>query len=161
MQAALAIRQAQLPAEHPHVGQSLYFLGQHYFQAGDLEQAQTYLEKAVAIGAKKRPNDTETADAYIYLANCHLQNGAMDATRTCLEKAREIQEGNLVPDHFYTVNRLLGSGDLALVEGDRALARQLFEQAASIFGQTAAASHPDWLRIQERLAAALPEAGSA
>ena len=161
LQESLAIRQAQLPADHPHVGQSFSLLGQHYYQAGDLEQAQSYLEKAAAIFAEKRPNDSETADVYIYLANYHLQNGTLDEARTCLEKARAIQEGNLAPNHFYTVYRLLGSGDLALAEGDRALARQLFEQAESIFRETAAAAHPDWLRIQESLAASLPRHGTA
>ena len=152
LQQALSIRQAQLPDEHPHVGQCLNFLGQHFYRVGDVDQAQTYLEKAVAILAKKRPNDAETAGAYIYLAYCHIKNESLDVARHCLEKAQLIQENNLAPDHFYTAYRLLGEGDLAMVVGDAKMAQELYEKAATIFGKTAVDEHPDWQMFQTRLA---------
>ena len=152
IQEGLSIRQAQLPERHPDVGQSLRFLGQHYYEAGDLEQAQSCLERAVAILAEKRPNSVDTADIYIYLANCHVQKGALDLARSCLEKARTIQENSLAPDHFYTAYRLLGSGDLALAEGDPQAARELYEQAVKIFGETAVPDHPDWQIFLVKLA---------
>lgn len=153
LQESVDIRQSQLPADHPLVGQSLNYFGQYYYRAGDLEQAQSYLEKALLIVAEKRSNDADTADAYIYLAYCHLQNETLGAARTCLEKAREIQERCLAPDHFFTSYRLLGSGDLALAEGDAEAARQFYVKAESIFGTTAAPDHPDWPIFQAKLAA--------
>ena len=148
---ALAIRQAQLTAEHPLIGQCFYFFGWHYYWTGELEQAQAFLEKALAILGEKRPKDEGTAEAYIYLAYCHLDNDALEAARNCLDKARVIQEECLEPDHFSTAYRLVGSGDLALAEGDAAAARQFYEKAKRIFGATAVADHPDWPHFEGRL----------
>ncbi|MCA9963545.1 MAG: tetratricopeptide repeat protein [Anaerolineales bacterium] len=152
LQRSLAIRQEQLPADSYLIGQSLNFLGQHFYHIGDIEKAQGYLEKALAILEIKQPAYYETADAYIYLANCCLKNGVLVLASDYLEKARLVQEQSLVPEHFFTSHRLLASGDLAVAEGDVALARDYYLKALEIFGKTAVSTHPDLLSIQQKLA---------
>lgn len=153
---SLAICQEQLPAGSLKIGQKLNFLGQHYCYVGDFEKAQKYITEALAILELKQPTFYETADAYICLANCHLANGALDDARDCLEKARLIQEKVLVPDHFFTSYRLLASGDLAVAEGDIALARQYYIKAIEIFSETAVPEHADWQLFKDKVTAVAP-----
>ncbi|MCB0036987.1 MAG: tetratricopeptide repeat protein, partial [Anaerolineales bacterium] len=153
---SLAICQEQLPAASPQIGQGLNFLGQHFYGLGDIEKAKDLLMEALAILELKRPNDHETADAYVCLANCHLANEALDDARDCLEKARHIQEQVLATDHFFTAFRLLASGDLAYVEDNVDLARQYYCKAMEIFGETAVPEHADWQLFKDKLTAVAP-----
>ena len=153
MQRSLAIHQEQLPADSYLIGQSLNFLGQHFYLIGNIEDAQHYLERALAILVIKQPTHYETADAYICLANCHLANGALDDARDCLEKACHIQEQALVTDHFFSSYRLLASGDLANAEGNVDLARQYYCKAIKIFGETAVPEHADWQLFKDKVTA--------
>ncbi len=147
---SLAIRQKQLPADSPLIGQSLSYLGQHFYHIGDIEKAQLYLAEAFAIFKIKQPTSYETADVFIYLANCCLKKGSLAAAHAYLEEARLIQEQVLVPDHFFSAYYWLASGDLAVAEGEMALARTYYAKAVEIFGKTAVFTHADWDLFQDR-----------
>ena len=119
---------------------------------GRCRRATTLLTDSLTILQAKRPEDTETADAFVTLAHCYLQIGQLDKARDCLQQAEAIQDKQLAPLHLRTAYRWLINGDLALAEGDTNLARRCYEQARDIWQATAVSTHPDLLTVQQKLA---------
>jgi tetratricopeptide (TPR) repeat protein len=152
LQEALTIRQHYLPADDPHIGQCLLYLGQHAIEVGDIAGAMALLADSLAILQAKRPEDVETADVLISLAHCYVQQGQLAQTEACLQQAETIQSKRLAPMHLRTAYRRMISGDLAYAQGEIALARQHYEQARDIWQATAVPSHPDLLTVQQKLA---------
>jgi tetratricopeptide (TPR) repeat protein len=99
-QRALAIRQIQLGADHPHVAHALSSLGNVAYERGDLPAARTFYEQALRILEARLGSDhADVASNLANLGNVLWGLGDLPAARAVFERARLSFRAQLGPDH--------------------------------------------------------------
>jgi len=115
MERALAVREAQLGADHPTTANSLNNLAAVHRALGDLDGARALYQRALAIlEARQGPDHPGTARSLNNLASVLADQGDLETARTLLERALTIRETRLGADHPDTVR---SRQDLAAVVG--------------------------------------------
>jgi tetratricopeptide (TPR) repeat protein len=157
---ALAIREAQLGADHPITAQSLDNLASVLRDQGDLAAAQRLLKRALAIReARLGADHLDTAWSLNNLAGVLRDQGDLAGARPLFERALAIREARLGADHLDTAWTL---DNLALVlrdQGDLAGAHRLLERALAILEARLGTDHPIISWTLDNLAGVLRDQG--
>jgi tetratricopeptide (TPR) repeat protein len=108
-------------------------VGLYLWQRADHQQAQTLLERALAIReAHLGPDHPDTAQSLNNLALVLHDQGRYNEARTFHERALAIREAHLGPDHPDTAQSLNNLGKMLRDQGDLDRARTLLERALAI-----------------------------
>ena len=147
---ALRVQAAALPAGHPDLGRTYYYLGQAAFRAKDHALAQEYLEHTLRIRrANFGPDHPSLAPALEMLALCQWRSGdSPSACRTQAEAIRLLAPGS-------SPMRLSGSYlNLGMFQGDAqqpTAALASFEEALTLRQQATGPQHPSLGQIFQNL----------
>jgi tetratricopeptide (TPR) repeat protein len=126
-------------------------LGHTLLHLGEIETAQAYLERALAIQKETQPQQTETADTLNHLGDLYRVSGNLASAHEMLEQAlsmRESVSGDERPD---TAHTLISLGELYLAEGDNDTADNFFHRAHSILEAQVTPTHYDLKRVTQLL----------
>lgn len=153
---ALAIDEAALGSDHPHVAIRLNNLGEVLREQGDLAGAKTCLERALAI-------DEAAFGLYhpivaIRLNNLGLVLIAQDdltGAKDLLERALVIRETALGSDDFHFGTLVQNLGEVLRAQGDLAGAKALYERALAIDEAGLGLNHPNVARDLNNLSLVL------
>lgn len=100
---ALNIREARLPADHPHIALSLNAIGCSMLEMGDLEASDGILQRALFIRESKDPNNPNIAPTLANLAFLRIRHRRPDKAWSLLERAFQIREQRLGISHQLTI----------------------------------------------------------
>lgn len=96
---ALAVREKALGPDHVKVTYILVNLGGILYMTGDLAEARRLFERAARIQEKEIPESPIFAGTLGNLANIQVDVGAFGSARSSYERAVEVLEKALGPDH--------------------------------------------------------------
>jgi hydrogenase-4 transcriptional activator len=134
---SLAERSVELQeqAGTPHgLGVALASLGQICVRLGNLQRAETALNRALDVRSSRQFMRETTGAVFDTLAQIHLIRGEHDATSRCLQKARDAYG-----EHGHQASRWY-QWSLQVLEAKLALRRSQFGPAATLGAQIASAS---------------------
>ena len=130
---ALAIGEAALGPDHPHVADSLNNLGNVLREQGDLAGAKALLERALAIDeAAFGPDHPDVAIDLNNLGKVLREQGDLAGAKALFERALAIDEAAFGPDHPDVAIGLNNLGSVLREQGDLAGAKALYERALAI-----------------------------
>lgn len=142
---ALAIRQANLSAGHPDIGEALHHLGDAKANQGEYESARRLLEEALAIREATLGADAlETGRTLYRLAFVKMRLNDYPAMKTAIERAVAIHEREFGMDAPETGPVVSLLGTYYWLTGDVATARKLMQRSLAI---REAAFGPNDIRI--------------
>jgi tetratricopeptide (TPR) repeat protein len=119
-------------------------LGYHYYYAGNLAMARSYLDQTLAIHCQTMgETHPDTAECLNDVGMVLSAMGDLPAARTHLEQALAIYRQVLGEAHPDTAQSLNNLGTLLQAMGDLPAARPYLEQALAIKRQALGEAHPD------------------
>jgi tetratricopeptide (TPR) repeat protein len=140
---AMAIREAELGAEHPSIAQDLVNRANVDKNTGAYADARELFTKALAITEQSLgPDHPELAAILTNLSHVELATGHPHDAEAVLRRALDIRERALGRDHVDLVPTLLNLGAVRLEAADLAAAEQLFRRALAIAETDLGADHP-------------------
>lgn len=159
-QRALALFEANLPADSPRLAASLNNLGSALYHAGQLQEALPLLQRALAIReAKLGPDYPDLAHSFGNLAVLQWKLGQLGQARPLAERALAIDEAHFGPDHSRVASRLDNLANILDDQGKVAEAEPLRCRALSIDTHHYGNHHPSVAIRRHNLAMTLAELG--
>jgi tetratricopeptide (TPR) repeat protein len=133
VEAALAIREAQLEPDDPDVAQSLNDLGNVLRELGEFSAARQALERALTIREARHGSDhLDVAESLAGHGRVLWNLGELPAARTAHERALTIREARLGPDHPRVAQSLSNLGNVLRGLSELPAARRTLERALAI-----------------------------
>jgi tetratricopeptide (TPR) repeat protein len=152
---ALALKDAVDGADQPDA-LIVSYLGLVSQAQGDLDQARTHFERALATyESNYGPDHPDVATTLNNLAIVLRTQGDLAGARPLLERALAIREARLGPDHPDTAQSLNSLAESLRVQGDLDSARPLHERALHINEARLGPDHPDTAQSLNNLATVL------
>jgi tetratricopeptide (TPR) repeat protein len=159
-QRALALCEAQVGPEHPHIAFSHQHLGVVLADLGELDAARYHFEQALTLHESRLgPYHPEIARSLDNLGATLYDQGDLDGARKLHERALILhasQLGAKHPDTAYSLNNL---AEVMHDQGHIARARRLHEHALAIREEILGADHPDTAYSLNNLACILHRQG--
>lgn len=119
MEQGLAIFEARLGPEHPHVASNLNNLAMAEQELGELEAAERHHRRALEIReALFEPHHPDIAESLNNLSNVLLETGKIDEAERKLERSLEIRRVALGEDHPWFATSLFNLGRASAERGD-------------------------------------------
>jgi tetratricopeptide (TPR) repeat protein len=104
LERALALRKAQLGADHPLTLSSMHSLGSAYAELVRYAEAQRLFEETVkSRRAKLGPDHRDTLQSQVELAVCYGRLGRLPDAVSLHEETLKLAEASLGPDHVLTL----------------------------------------------------------
>jgi tetratricopeptide (TPR) repeat protein len=151
---ALALRESQLPADHPDIAWSLGNLGKVLRNLGDLAGAKRAHERAVALlEAKLGPDQPDLAWALSNLGRTLMDLGDLDGATHVHQRALQIRESRLKPNHPDVAWSSRNLGDTLMALGRHGEARAYYGWALAVFQARFGPDHPEVETTERRLQA--------
>src|SRR5450755_3301687 len=143
-QRALAIREQQLGADHPHTATSLNNLALLYQDQGKYEQAAPLYQRALTIREQQLGAlHPDTASSLNNLASLYQAQGKYELAETLYQRALTIREQQLGALHPDTASSLNNLASLYYAQGKYELAEPLYQRALAINMEVYGPEHPD------------------
>jgi eukaryotic-like serine/threonine-protein kinase len=155
-QRALALFEAALGPDHPHVAKTLENVANVRRSQGELAKARADYERALAIGERALgPKHPGVARSLGNLGALLADTGELAEALVHHRRALGILEGSLGPDHPDVATSLTNVGIVQWRQGrlDEALIHQ--RRALAIFERALGPDHPDVLRAVESIGGVL------
>jgi len=141
---ALAIREAQLGAEHPDTASSLNNLASLYESMGRYREAEPLYKRALAIReAQLGAEHPDTASSLNNLASLYESMGRYGEAEPLYKRALAINEAQLGPEHPSTATSLNNLAGLYQSMGRYGEAEPLYKRALAIYEAQLGPEHPD------------------
>jgi tetratricopeptide (TPR) repeat protein len=131
-QEALEIRAQSLGWAHPQLVDVLVGLGRSWLEMGEPTRALHAYERALAISKEHDPSSSDTADAWLGVAQVLSAHGQLDAAVRHAGRGVRMLEQTVGPRHVHLGAALGMLGELEHEAGERASAREHLERAVEI-----------------------------
>jgi len=104
----LAIRQSELPRNHPDQLYSLFPFGEYLLELGELERAEELFKEALRISETALgPDHPETASSHAHLALLAWSRGDFESAIAGFEHALTVYPKKVDPNHYIiAINRI-------------------------------------------------------
>ncbi len=144
LQQALALREAELGADHADVGATLYQLAQLGRIQGNLSEAEPLARRALSITEKAfGPDDPEVARNAGNLAAIYLRQGKFADAEPLFRRAVATYERMDDPDQAALASAVSNLGALYLVQGSYDAAEPIIARSLEIRERVLPSDHPD------------------
>lgn len=129
---ALAVRMDSLHADHPHIAITYCELGVGALRAGNPEEAEKSLQQALRICERQGADSIEITRPLHWIGVLHLEIEQIDSAVDYLQRALEIREERLGPNHPDVADTVHKLGQCALKAEKEQEAGDLFLRALKI-----------------------------
>ncbi|MBX7082337.1 MAG: serine/threonine-protein kinase [Nannocystaceae bacterium] len=142
LERALAIKRAELGAEHPEVALTLSMLGNAQIQRKGIDDAMASWREALAIQERALgPDHPDLAGVLTNLAQAHFRKGELPTAKALIERALVIQRAEYSDNHP-EVARSLGNLGLVLQSmGELEAARDTLARASAVIEASMGPEH--------------------
>ncbi|MEZ4700310.1 MAG: serine/threonine-protein kinase [Rhodothermales bacterium] len=157
----LAMRRELFGNEHLDVATTLHNLAATLRDARRFEESEGYYREALRIRRKINPNDhLEIANTISQLGYVVGMQGRFDEAQRLHEEALEVENRRFPGDHPQKASFLIRRGHVVMEAGDPAGAAALYRAGLTMHANAAGDRHPNRMRWQLYLAAALGATGA-
>jgi len=141
---SLAIREKELPADHPDVGASLFTLANIWSDKNDPGKAEKLYLRALEIREKAMgPDHISVSPILNNLGTFYKQQGKYAEAEPLFERALKIREKVLDPDHVLIASVLNNLANIAHSRGELDRAQALYQRVIEIREKALGPEHPD------------------
>jgi CHAT domain-containing protein/tetratricopeptide (TPR) repeat protein len=134
---ALAVTRNALGDDHPQTAWILAVLGDVVAELGDLDAAQSYLEKALGIWEDHPEAELSLQIGAVRgMGELHLARGELDQANRYLERALALELERHGPEHVHIAMVQSQIGELLVRQGLHGRAEAIFEQALELARRT-------------------------
>jgi eukaryotic-like serine/threonine-protein kinase len=159
LERAIHIQEKALGPKHPDLATGLANLGFFVMRAGDVNAAQSYCTRAVAIFEEASPGNPNLARALDTLAWIALTKDDIDGARRLYARSLALREKVLGPKHPELAQSLGGLAECAREQAHTGEAAALFERALALSRQPDGGYYPPVVWILNNYVALLRATG--
>lgn len=149
-QEALRLEQGVLGPDHPSTATMQNNLAELYINQGKYIEAEAYLLEALRLWEAVGPLFPEITYALINQAALYRKQGKHTEAAHPLQRARQIQEQTLAPDHIHVALTAHAQAELYREQGEYAEAEPLYQQALAIYEKRLGSQHPKTTALVEQ-----------
>lgn len=161
-EAGLKKAQSRVPADHPHLATPLTELGWVFTELGRHQEAETVLQRSVAIRERTLGADhPQVAQCQNLLGRVLIGLGRLQEAEIHLQQALHVRHKMLGPEHPAVAETLAFLGLVRALQGKHAEGESLLRQALEVRKRVLGPEHPEVAAVLEFQGVALLAQGKA